>query len=517
MKHPSSYAKSTPNKIAFQMAESGETLTYAQLDAVSNRGAQAFRQLGLAQGDNVALLFENNLDFVSLAWAAQRSGLFYTAVSHHLSADEISYIIGDCDAKLMIVSTKYDDLLPQLQAACPDVRIFLCGPEAPEDLNWKALEDAQQSVPILDEAGGTDLLYSSGTTGRPKGITRVFKAQPIDTVIPALMTGLCETMAGMGPDTIYLSPAPLYHAAPLRTLMMAAMLGGTSVIMARFDAEDMLRLIETHKASHTQVVPTMFVRMLKLPEEIRAKFDMSSLKVAFHAAAPCPKDVKSAMIDWWGPILIEYYAGSEANGVTITTSQDWLKYPGTVGKSMIGEIVVIDNEGTELPAGEIGNVYFDSGVEFQYRHDPEKTAKAYLRPGCSTIGDVGYVNEDGFLFLTDRASYTIISGGVNVYPQETENLLTGHPDVADVAVFGVPCAEMGEEVKAVIQLVKGIEPSSAKAAELVEWCRERLSKIKSPKSIDFRDELPRTPTGKLIKRKLKDEYWPAKTTVIKST
>ncbi|WP_158967081.1 acyl-CoA synthetase [Chachezhania sediminis] len=512
MKHPSAFAKTTPDKIAYQMADGSGSLTFAELDAVSNRGAQAFRALGLGQGDHVALLFENNLDFVGLTWAAQRSGLFYTAISRHLSADEIAYIVVDCDAKVTIVSARYAELLPALRAACPEVRFFLCGAGVPADLDWKAFEATQSATPVADEAAGADLLYSSGTTGRPKGITRTFTPQPVDTVIPGLMTVLCETMAGMGPDTIYLSPAPLYHAAPLRTSMMAVMLGGTAVIMERFDAEEMLRLIEAYSVTHTQVVPTMFVRMLKLPEDVRTKYDMSSLRVAYHAAAPCPKDVKAAMIDWWGPILIEYYAGSEANGVTIAISEDWVKYPGTVGKSMIGEIVVVDDEGNELPVGEIGNIYFDSGVEFQYRHDPEKTARAYLRPGCATIGDVGYVNEDGFLFLTDRASYTIISGGVNIYPQETEDMMIGHPDVADVAVFGVPCEEMGEEVKAVVQLEPGVEPTEEKAQELIAWTRARLSKPKAPRSVDFRDELPRTPTGKLIKRKLKDEYWTAKPT-----
>ena len=510
MKHPSAHAKAHPEKTAYLMAETGDRLTFARLDEISNRGAQAFRALGLGLGDHIALLFENSLDFVGLTWAAQRAGLFYTAVSLHLSPDEIAYVVRDCDAKVMILSVKYADCLPLLESACPDVRIFVCGPGAPKDRDWLDYQAAQPATPISDEAAGADLLYSSGTTGRPRGITRTFTPQPVDTVIPGLMTVLCETMAGMGPDSIYLSPAPLYHAAPLRTSMMAVMLGGTAIVMERFDAEKMLRLIETHKVTHTQVVPTMFVRMLKLPDEVRAKYDVSTLQVAFHAAAPCPKDIKAAMIDWWGPILIEYYAGTEANGVTVTTSADWAKHPGTVGKSMIGKIVVTDPDGKELPAGEIGNVYFDSGVEFAYRNDPEKTAMAYLRPGCSTIGDLGYVNEEGFLFLTDRASHTIISGGVNIYPQETENLLVTHPDVADVAVFGVPCEEMGEEVKAVVQLEPHVPATPEKAQELIDWCRERLSKIKAPKSIDFRDELPRTPTGKLIKRKLKDEYWPAK-------
>lgn len=510
MKHPAAHARSHPDKLAYVMAGSGESLTYAQLDALSNRGAQAFRDLGLGQGDHVALLFENNLDFVGLCWAAQRSGLFYTAISHHLSPDEIAYIVGDCDAQVMIMSARHAGMLPMLRAACPGVRFFVCGAGAPANMDWHAFAAARPATPIADEAAGADMLYSSGTTGRPKGIARTFTPQPIDTVIPGLMHVLCETMADMGPGSVYLSPAPLYHAAPLRTSMMAVRLGGTAIIMERFDAEEMLRLIAAHRVTHTQVVPTMFVRMLKLPAAVRERHDMSSLRVAFHAAAPCPEQVKAAMIDWWGPILIEYYAGSEANGITVATSQEWAEHPGTVGKSMVGQIVIADADGNALPAGEIGTVHFDSGLEFQYRNDPEKTAKAYLRPGCSTLGDVGYVNEAGFLFLTDRAAYTIISGGMNIYPQETENLLVTHPDVTDVAVFGVPCPEMGEEVKAVVQLEPGVAPTPEKAQELIDWCRARLSKIKAPKSVDFRDELPRTPTGKLIKRKLKDEYWPAK-------
>lgn len=511
MKHLSAFARSHPDKIAYQMAGSGETLTYRDLDALSNRGAQALRALGVQQGDSIALLFENRLDFLGLCWAGQRSGVFYTAISRHLSESEIAYIVNDCGAKVMVLSDKYADMLPRLRADCPDVRLFVSGACDDPDLHWQSLEATMPDTPIADEAAGTDVLYSSGTTGRPKGITRSYVFQPVDTVLPPLMTLLCEKIGQMGPDTVYLSPAPLYHAAPLRFTMMAVMLGGSGVIMERFDAQEFLALLGKHAITHTQLVPTMFVRMLKLPEDVRKSYDTSSLKVAYHAAAPCPREIKAQMIDWWGPVLVEYYAGSEANGATLSLSEDWLKYPGTVGKSLLGRIAVLDPEGEELPAGQIGNIYFDSGIDFEYRNDPEKTASAYVRPGCSTLGDVGYLNDDGYLFLTDRASYTIISGGVNIYPQETEDLLVCHPDVTDVAVFGVPNEEMGEEVKAVVQLEPGVQASEAKAQELIDWCRERLSHIKVPRSIDFRDDLPRTPTGKLIKRKIKDEYWPDKT------
>lgn len=508
MKHLSYFARTTPDKIAYRMARSGAVITYAELDSASNRNAHAFRALGVGQGGNVALLFENRLDFMALAWAGQRSGVFYTAISTHLTVAETAYIINDCEATVAILSDSYADLLPALQAACPKARFFIAGVTSDPALDWNALAAQQPSTALADQAAGADMLYSSGTTGRPKGIVRRFKHQPVDTVIPALMTVLCETVGGMGPDSVLITPAPLYHAAPLRFAMMAVMFGGTALLNEKFDAEETLALIEQWGVTHGQFVPTHFVRMLKLDDAIRVKYRHDTLQTVFHAAAPCPRDVKAAMIDWWGPILNEFYAGSEANGVTFSTSADWLAHPGTVGRSLTGPLVIADDQGNELPPGKIGAVYFDSGVEFEYRNDPEKTAAAYLRPGCATFGDIGYVDADGFLYLSDRKAYTIISGGVNIYPQETEDLLVTHPDIADAAVFGVPNAEMGEEVKAVIQLERGVTGDPAKAQELIDWCRARLSNIKVPRSIDFRTEMPRTETGKLIKRKLRDEYWP---------
>lgn len=508
MKHPSHFAKITPDKIAYRMARSGQVMTYRELDRSSNRYAHLLRSFGVQQGGNIALIFENRLDLMALAWAGQRGGIFYTAISTHLTVAEIAYIVNDCDATVTVLSDRFADLVPELRESCPKSRFFILGEAADPELDWKALAAAMPDTPIADEAAGADLLYSSGTTGRPKGIVRKFKQQPVDTVIPALMTVLCETVGGMGTDTVLITPAPLYHAAPLRFAMMAAMLGGTAILSEKFDAEETLALIEKWGVTHGQFVPTHFVRMLKLPADTRAKYRHDTLRAVFHAAAPCPRDVKMAMIEWWGPILNEFYAGSEANGVTFATSQDWLKYPGTVGRSLTGPLVVADEQGTELPPGKVGAIYFDSGIEFEYRNDPEKTKAAYLRPGCGTFGDIGYVNEEGFLFLSDRKAYTIISGGVNIYPQETEDLLITHPDVADAAVFGVPNEEMGEEVKAVIQLEPGVAADAAKAQEIIDWCRQRLSHLKVPRSIDFRTELPRTDTGKLIKRKLRDEYWP---------
>jgi len=506
MEHPRTHAERTPDRIAYRMAGSGATLTYGVLERIANREAHALRALGIGKGGNIALLFENRLEFCTLCWAAQRAGIFFTAISHHLTAEEIAYIVGNCGAGVLVISDRFAAHLPALRAACPGVRVFVSGRSETGTEEWQTFASGFPETPIADEAGGTDLLYSSGTTGRPKGILRTFQDQPIDTIHPVLRL-LCQTMGGMGEDTVYLSPAPLYHAAPLRFTMTVLMLGGTVVIMEKFDAAAMLHLIEAQAITHTQVVPTMFVRMLKLPEAERARADLSSLQVCYHAAAPCPPEIKDRMIDWWGPKLIEYYAGSEGSGVTLATSEDWRRFRGTVGRSLVGSLVIADEDGQELPPGEVGAVYFDSGLTFEYRGDPEKTAQSFLRPGCSTLGDVGYVNEEGFLFLTDRAAYTIISGGVNIYPQETEDVLICHPDVADVAVFGVPNEEMGEEVKALVRLEPHAAPSDQTAAALIGWCRARLSHIKVPRSVEFRDSLPRTPTGKLVKRVLKAEYW----------
>lgn len=508
MKHLSHFARITPDKVAYRMARSGETITYAELDRASLRAAQAFRHLGVGPGGHVALLFENRLEMMALAWAGQRSGLFYTAISTHLTPEEIAYIVNDSGAGVTVISDRFAALLPALAAACPATRFFVCGAAPEPALDWNALAARMPAAPVADECAGADMLYSSGTTGRPKGIVRRFTPQPVGTVIPALMTVLCEGVGGMGPETVLLSPAPLYHSAPLRFSMMAVMLGGSAIIAEKFDAEETLALIDRWGVTHGQFVPTHFVRMLKLEPEVRARYRLTSLSTVFHAAAPCPREVKAAMIDWWGPILNEFYSGSEANGVTFCTSAEWLAHPGTVGRSLTGPIVIADDEGRELPPGRIGAVYFDSGAEFEYRNDPEKTAAAFLRPGCGTFGDIGHVNEAGYLFLSDRKAYTIISGGVNIYPQETEDLLITHPDIADAAVFGVPNAEMGEEVKAVVQLSPGVIGDGAKAQEIIDWCRARLSHVKVPRSVDFRAEMPRTETGKLIKRKLRDEYWP---------
>ena len=349
------------------------------------------------------------------------------------------------------------------------------------------------------------MLYSSGTTGRPKGVRVPLSGQPLGTPTPLL--AMMGALYGMDEHTVYLSPAPLYHAAPLRFCMSVLRLGGTCIVMEKFDPRLALELIERHRVTHSQWVPTMFIRMLKLPEEERARFDLSSQRVAIHAAAPCPIPVKEQMIDWWGPILHEYYAGTEGNGFTAITSEEWLAHRGSVGRPLRGAVHIVDDEGRELPPGQEGTVYFSGGARFEYHNDPEKTRSAYDERGWSTLGDVGYLDEEGYLYLTDRKAHMIISGGVNIYPQETENVLVLHPKVADVAVIGVPNEEFGEEVKAVVQLLDPAEAGPELAEELIAWCRERLSAIKCPRSVDFVEELPRHPTGKLYKRLLKDRYW----------
>jgi long-chain acyl-CoA synthetase len=508
MTHPSVHARSSPDKIAYRMAGTGKAISYRELDEISNQGAQLFRALGLKAGDHIALVMENRLAFMEICWAAQRSGLYYTAVSRYLTQDEIAYIGKDCGARVVITSPKCADQIKGLVSDAVGAPLFFMVDEAqPGFRSWDRELAEQPKTPIADEIAGYDMLYSSGTTGRPKGIKRESQNTPID-VPNAFLKLLCADMCGMSSDSLYLSPAPLYHAAPLRFNMMAITLGGTSIIMESFDAEEFLRLVEKHKVTQSQLVPTMFVRMLKLPEDVRLRYDISSLKGAIHAAAPCPVDVKARMIEWWGPILIEYYAGSEGNGVTVSTSQQWLAHRGTVGRAVVGKIKILDENDKELPPGQIGTVYFADAPVFSYHNDPEKTKRAYNDKGWSTLGDVGYLDSEGFLYLTDRKSYMIISGGVNIYPQETEDVLIRHPEIADVAVFGVPNEEMGEEVKAVVQPHDMSRAGKALEAELIVFCRKHLSPLKCPRSIDFEAELPRTPTGKLVKRYLRDRYWP---------
>jgi acyl-CoA synthetase (AMP-forming)/AMP-acid ligase II len=502
--HPVRHAETTPDKPAIIVAETGESISYAALNARSNQAAQLFRAEGLKPGDRVALFLENTPDYFAFAWGAQRSGLLFVAISSKLTAPEVDYILEDSGAKLLIASAT---LAQVAKAVTASVRRFSHGGEIPGFEPVEAALDVQPDSPVADEAAGAAMLYSSGTTGRPKGIVRPPPPDPaIDAPTPLAM--IASLFFGLGPDSIYLSTAPLYHAAPLGWTMAVHMLGGTVVLMHHFEPEAALACIERYRCNAGQFVPTHFVRMLKLPEDVRAKYDISSMKTAIHAAAPCPVPVKRAMIDWWGPVIDEYYAGTEANGFTAIKATEWLARPGSVGAA-IGEarLHICDEDGNPLPPRQEGLVYFEGGRPFEYHQAPEKTAGSRNALGWSTLGDVGWVDEDGYLYLTDRKSFMIISGGVNIYPQEIENHLVTHPAVADVAVVGAPHDEMGEQVVAVVQPMAGVAANAELADELMSWCRQSLSGVKTPRRFDFVDELPRHPTGKLYKRLIRDRYW----------
>ena len=504
MSHPSVHARTDPTKPALIVAETGETITYAELDARSNRAAQLFRARGLVTGDTIALALENTPEFYDIAWGAQRAGLFFVCISTKLTAPEMEYIVADSGAKLLVVSAS----LAEVAGTTASGLRFTVGGAIPGWERWEEAVAAMPATRTADERAGIDMLYSSGTTGRPKGV-RVALPEDPDIAAPTVLMMLARGLYGLGPDSIYLSPAPLYHAAPLRWSMTVQRLGGTVVMLQHFDPETALAAIERYRIDASQWVPTHFVRMLKLDAAARSAHDLSSLKVAIHAAAPCPVPVKQAMIDWWGPVLYEYYAGSEGNGLTTIDSAQWLTHKGSVGKAAYGVLHICGEDGVELPAGEEGLVYFEGGGAFEYHNDPAKTAEARNALGWSTLGDIGRIDADGYLYLTDRKSFMIISGGVNIYPQEIENRLITHPRVADVAVIGGPCPEMGEKVIAVVQPVDMAEAGAALAAELTAWCRAELSGVKTPRQIDFTAELPRHATGKLYKRLLRDHYWAA--------
>jgi long-chain acyl-CoA synthetase len=506
MLHPFHHARANPHKAAYIMAGSGETVSYGQLEERSNQGAHLLRRLGLKRGDSIALMMDNNARYLEICFAAQRSGLFFTAMSSRLSLPEALYILGDCAAKVLIVSSSLAAQAAALRDQAPGLLArFSVGGELPGHSAWENALASMPVLPIADQSAGRDMLYSSGTTGRPKGVKTELLDEAIDA--PGMLTNVAAQLYKLGADSVYLSPAPLYHAAPLRFNMSVLKFGGTSIIMEHFDAEQALALIERHHVTHSQWVPAMFVRMLKLPTEARTRHRLDSLQVAIHAAAPCPVLVKEAMIDWWGPVLYEYYAGTEGNGFVACTSSEWLAHRGTVGRAMVGEPRILDDAGRLLPVGETGTVYFANAPAFEYHNDPAKTAGAKSAEGWTTLGDVGYLDTDGYLYLTDRKHFMIISGGVNIYPQEVENLLVTHPKVADVAVIGVPNEEFGEEVKAVVQPMDMASAGPELAAELIEFCRANISHIKCPRSVDFEAELPRHPTGKLYKRLLRDRYW----------
>ena len=505
-----------PLQPAFIMAATGEAVTYRELEARSNRLAHLFRKRGLKRLDHYSIFMENNNRYIEACGAGARSGLYYTCVNSYLTPPELAYILTNSESRILITSKSRLDVAREAIKECPGVELCIVVDGDDESERIVALETATAGLPktpIADECLGGSMVYSSGTTGRPKGILRPLPDQPPDqgTAVSAFLANLWQYREGM----VYLSPAPLYHTAPQGAVDLTIRTGGTAVIMESFDPERYLALVEKWGVTHTQLVPTMFSRMLKLPEEVRKRYDLSSLEITVHAAAPCPAAVKEDMIKWWGPIIHEYYGASEGLGFTSCNSEEWLAHRGTVGRVLLGELHILDENMKPCPTGTTGTVWFKTAAPFEYFNDPAKTKEASSPDGTmSTVGDVGYVDEDGFMYLTDRTTFMIISGGVNIYPQECEDLLITHPKVADAAVFGVPHPDLGEEVKAVVQPMPGVTPSAELAEELIAFCSRSLSRQKVPRSIDFEAELPRLPTGKLYKRLLRDRYWGNKTSRI---
>jgi long-chain acyl-CoA synthetase len=510
--YPGRHAAEAPERPALIVAESGNVVTYGQFEGLANQIAHLLRNSGLQRRDHMAILMENDPAMLMASAAAERTGLVYTPISNHLSIQQIAYIVNDCQAALIVVSAKTLALALDLPKVCPKVKRWLVANSDATELPqpFESLESAlavEPSTPIPDERLGVGMLYSSGTSGRPKGIYRRFP-----DVAPGIETGrmaFVGKLFRMRPGMVYLSPAPLYHSAPQGAVSACIRMGATAVIMQRFDAAEFLTAIERYRVTHTQVVPTMFSRLLALPVQQRLDADLSSLEWVIHGAAPCPIPLKEQMIDWLGPIIAEYYSSTEANGATTCDSVEWISHKGTVGRAILGEVCILDDKRSPCPTGAIGEIWFRGATKFEYFGDPDQTSASRDPSGeMSTVGDVGYLNSDGYLFITDRTSMMIISGGVNVYPQETEDVLLMHPSVQDAAVIGVPHPDLGEEVRGVVQVRNGVVESPELASELVEYCRRHLSHIACPRSIDFDHELPRSETGKLLKRQVRRRYWP---------
>jgi long-chain acyl-CoA synthetase len=501
------FARRDGARVAIHIDSEAPPLTYAELDRRAAQVAHWFVAQGLQPEDGVAFLLENRLDYFSLSWGARRAGLYYTPISIHLQASEIGYVLADSGAKLLITSPQWSEAARAI-AQQSDWRgpCFVVDGQAPGLISLAPqLEAFDANAPLPQRPVGRDFLYSSGTSGKPKGVKRALTpyAQRLE---PTFESAFFSQHYGIGPDCIYLSPAPLYHAAPHRFTMRCVEFGATAVVMPHFDAERALALTEQYRCTHSQWVPTMMVRMLALPQAVKNRYDLSSMHTFIHAAAPCPPDVKRGIIAWWGPVVVEYYGGSESVGITLLHTDEWLAHPGSVGKAVLGVIHIKDDHGNDLPAGEQGMIYFTGTPPFSYHNDPAKTAQAYASDGAATYGDIGHVDADGYLYLSGRRTDLIITGGVNVYPQEVENLLASYPGVADVAVIGVPHPEYGQAVKAVVELLPGAQGDDAMAQAIVAFCRTHLAHIKCPRSVDFIPRLPRQANGKLYKRHLMAEY-----------
>lgn len=505
--HPRAVAAVTPDKPALIMADTGERVSYAQLVERSDRAAQLFASLGVAAGDTIAILLENHVRYPELIWAAKNSGVRYVAVSTHLNAADAAYVIADCGAVLLVTSRKQATLAGEALALLDTHPVLLMLDGAtPPFLSFDDLVKHQPAMPLKGRKRGPSMLYSSGTTGRPKGVRTEFPDAPPES--PPQRLAMLRAQYGFDGDTVFINPGPWYHAAPQRMMVSVQRCGGTIIGFGSFDPATTLAAIGEYGGTHGFFVPTMFGRMLALPDAARATAQTGTLRHAIHAAAPCPVPVKRAMIDWWGPVISELYGGTEAFGHTFITASEWLAHPGSVGRAAAGcTLRITGPDGAELPAGETGRIMMKNGMAVAYHGDDTKTAALYDADGFASLGDIGYVDADGYLYLTDRESHMIIVGGVNVYPQEAEAVLFEHPAIADIAVIGVPDADMGESILAVVQLKEQVAQCAALADDIIVFCRARLSRHKCPRGVDFVDSLPRNEAGKLVKRLVREQYW----------
>ena len=489
------------DRAAVVMVNSGRTITWGELDQRSRQLANYWYLRGCRPGSHVALFMENVAEFAEVCWAAERSGLYYTPINSHLTSREVAYIVDNSSAECVVTTTRLQETLREaLHGVSRHVDVLCVGE------NYSDVVNAQLNEQLFEETAGQTMLYSSGTTGVPKGVWR-----PLSGRHPREVVGIgaaIQMLWGGSPAMRYLSTAPLYHSAPMSFLLGTHRCGGAVYVMEKFDAARAVEALVEYEISHSQWVPTMFSRMLALDSEWRAAHATTAHQFAIHGAAPCPIEVKRAMIEWWGPIVWEYYAGTEGPGSTVISSQEWLARPGSVGRAGTGTLHILSESGEELPVGEIGGVYFESpsASTFEYFGDAKKTDSVRSPDGYSTMGDVGYLDSEGYLYLTDRKAFTIISGGVNVYPQEAENVLLSHTSVHDVVVFGVPDSDLGEVPHAVVELVSGITPSDELADELVRFCREHLSTMKCPRTVSFVDSLERAETGKVAKALVRDQF-----------